>query len=83
MAFFKLNPLAQAPRLVRNAQNACPAQRLGPTCWSNFTKVGLFRSGYDLKFLQSPFFLDNILFFLEFFLEPKNLEVLILYFKQF
>jgi hypothetical protein len=80
MAFFKLNPLAQAPRLVRRMH---AAQGLGPACWSNFTKVGLFRSGYDLKFLQSPFFLDNILFFLEFFLEPKNLEVLILYFKQF
>jgi hypothetical protein len=28
----------------------------GPACWSNFTKVGLFRSGYDLKFLQFSFF---------------------------
>jgi hypothetical protein len=45
--------------------------------------TGLSRACYALEFLQSAFFLDNILFFLEFFLEPKNLEVLILYFKQF
>jgi hypothetical protein len=49
--------------------------------------TGLSRACYALEFLQSPFFLDNILFFLReilFFLGwTKNLEVLILYFKQF
>jgi hypothetical protein len=42
--------------------------------------TGLSRACYALEFLQSAFFLDNILFFLWW---PKNLEVLILYFKQF